>query len=86
MKTLGDLYAETERKPEAVEAYKAASDLTAALDPQNQGMHSMLQIALKDLGEDELAAQESDWLENYMKLQAEQSAGGYGNMGNFTVQ
>jgi lipopolysaccharide biosynthesis regulator YciM len=89
MMKLGDLLDEKDRKAEALEAYKQASDDAAPLHPEYQYVHTMLQMKFEDLGKKDLAKQEADWLERFRKAQEER--GGYGGMGGmgggtFTVK
>ena len=86
MLALGELLQAMDRKTEAIEYYKKASDNAAPLDPGNDSIHTRVQLAFTELGREDLAKQENDWLERYQKAQEERGMGMPYGAGSFQVQ
>ena len=88
MLSMGQVLEDMEgRSAEAISYYMKASDNAASLQPQNQGIHLQLQMVFEAQEREDLAKQESDWLERYRKAQEERGMprGGLGG-GSFTVE
>jgi len=87
MLSIGEVLQDLDRKPEAIDYYKKASDNAAPLSPGNDAIHTQLQVAFAELGREDLAKQENEWLERYRKDQEERGTGmPFGQGGTFTVE
>lgn len=62
---LGNTYAKQKNTTEAVEQYKAASEVAY----EDQSIHQQLKEAYKRIGRQDLALQEKKWLDDYQKRQ-----------------
>ncbi len=87
MLSIGEIMQDVDRKTEAIEYYKSASDNAAPLSPGNDSIHTQLEAAFTELGREDLAKQETEWLKRYRKQQEERGTGiPLGPGGTFQVE
>ncbi len=83
---LADLYSQKQMKKEAIEEYKAASEWAQTYDYQSMFMHQQIKTKFEEAGEQQLVAQEQQWLDEFNKQMKENpGAGMMGGPGGMSI-
>ena len=75
---IGELYLQQDMNEQAVESFKAASEWAQAFDYQNMFLHQQAMTKFEELGEEELAAQEQKWLDEFNEHMRQSPDAGFG--------
>ncbi len=78
---LAELLLEQKKESEAIEEYKSASEWAQTFDYQSMFVHQQAKAKFEELKKPELAAQEQEWLDEFMDFQQQQQAQQFGAPG-----